>query len=278
MIVRHLLAAALVAAAAPQLAGAQSLRTLESSRQLHDTGAVDVHIQYGAGRLNLRSTPQALLYHMELRYDPARAEPLHAFTADTRRLELGVRSQSFRVTGDDNAGTMRVDLARRVPMSLTLELGAVEADLDLSGLALDALKVRSGASETAIRFDSVNTRPMQRVEIEAGAASVRVLRLANSGAQVVRVQAGAGSIDLDFDGAWRHDVELEAQVALGGVTVHVPRDVGVEVRLSRVLASFEHVGLVKRGDAYVSDNWDTARHKLRIRTTTVFGKFALDRR
>jgi hypothetical protein len=29
---------------------------------------------------------------------------------------------------------------------------------------------------------------------------------------------------------------------------------------------------------YVSDNWDTARHKLRIRATTVFGKFELERR
>jgi hypothetical protein len=154
----------------------------------------------------------------------------------------------------------------------------VEADLDLSGLVLDALKVRSGASETTIRFDSVNARPMQRIDIEVGAASVRAVRLANSGAQTIRVQGGVGSVDLDFDGAWRHDVELETQIALGGVTVRVPRDVGIEVRISRVLASFEQQGLVKRGDVYVSDNWDSARHKLRIRAMTVFGKFELERR
>jgi hypothetical protein len=259
-------------------ADAQTLRTLESSRQIHDSAAVDVHIRYGSGRLGLRSTGQPLLYQMELRYDPAQAQPLHTFQTAARRLDLGVRSQAFGFGGSKNAGSMRVELAQRVPMSLSLELGAVEADLDLSGLALHALNVRSGASETSIRFDSVNARPLQRIDVEVGAASLRALRLANSGAREIHVQAGVGSVDLDFDGLWRHDVRLDVQVALGGVTIHVPRNVGVELELDKVLMTFDDEGLIKRDGRYVSDNWETATYKLRIKASTVFGKLVLDRR
>jgi hypothetical protein len=60
--------------------------------------------------------------------------------------------------------------------------------------------------------------------------------------------------------------------------VRVPRDVGVAVEIGRVLASFSHDGLTKRGDLWVSDNWDTAAHRLRIRAKATFGKFELDRR
>jgi hypothetical protein len=51
----------------------------------------------------------------------------------------------------------------------------------------------------------------------------------------------------------------------------------VRLEIQRIAAGFDHEGMVKRGDAWYSRNWDTARRKLRIRAETVFGALELER-
>jgi hypothetical protein len=255
-------------------AGAQELRTLESSRQLHDSLATTVRVRYGAGRLFMRPTDDPQLYRMELRYDPDRVEPIHSFDPVAHHLELGVRTEHVHIErGRDMS--MRVELARGVPMDLTLELGATKAELDLSGLTLDALRLEAGASESAVRFDVPNPHPMRRLDVQVGAARFRGADLANANAPLVTVDAGVGGVDLDFGGRWTQDVDLDIQVAMGGSTIRVPADVGVRVELERAFASFDRDGLRKRGNAWVSDNWDTAEHRLRVRGSAAFGKLTI---
>ena len=258
--------------------GAQTWRTLDVSRQLHDSALLQVKVQYGAGRMNLHAAATRVLYDMRLRYDAERTEPLHSFSQSPRALRLGVRKQNVKVPGDRNPAEMRLDLADAVPMDLSLELGAVAADLDLSRLRLHRLDVQTGASEATLRFDSPNPEPMTSMRLELGAASLKALRLANANAREIVVDAGVGNVDLDFGGEWTQDVALDVEVALGGVHLTVPSDVGVRVEMQKVLGSFEHDGLVKRDGAYYSENWETARHKLRIHAQTTLGKFELNRR
>lgn len=262
----------------PAWLGAQELRTLESSRQLHDSAATTVRVRYAAGRLSVRPTDDRQLYRMELRYDPARVEPVHSFDAAARRLDLGVRADRVELGRRGRDGSLAVELARGVPFDLAIELGAVHADLDLGGLALDALRLESGASESAVRFDAPNPRPMRRLEIRAGAASFRASRLANANAAVVTVSSGVGGVELDFDGRWTQDVDLELEVALGGATVRVPRDVGVSVELERAFAAFDRGDLERRGRGWVSPNWDDAPHRLRVHGSAAFGKLTIERR
>jgi hypothetical protein len=257
---------------------AQSWRTVESSRQLHDSGAVSVRVEYGAGRLSLKPTAQPLLYQMELRYDADRAEPLHSFDSRGRELRLGLRRQNVSLSGRKEDSRLDVQLSRAVPLDLRLDLGAAESDIDLSGLALRSLRLETGASATRIRFGAPNPTPLSRIDVSLGAAAVRMSGLANANTSDINVEGGLGMVELDFGGEWTRDITLTSEVALGGVVVRVPRDVGVAVEIGRVLASFSHDGLTKRGDLWVSDNWDTAAHRLRIRAKATFGKFELDRR
>jgi predicted membrane protein len=91
------------------------------------------------------------------------------------------------------------------------------------------------------------------------------------------VDAGVGSVELDLGGQWTQDIDLRIEVTLGVVTIHVPSDVGVRVSLKKTLASFAHEGLVQRDGAWVSTNWESAPHKLRISAETVFGKLTIDK-
>jgi predicted membrane protein len=84
-------------------------------------------------------------------------------------------------------------------------------------------------------------------------------------------------VDLDFGGTWSGDMDGTVKVALGSVTVHVPRDVGLRLDVQRFAASFDADSLVKRDGAYYSDNWDSARYHLRLNIKTTFGGITLDR-
>jgi hypothetical protein len=278
---RSALAAAFALAGAGPLA-AQDWRTLDVARQARDTAAAPMHVRvaYGAGKAGVRAIDGGLLYQMQLRYDARRGEPLHAFDSTGRTLRLGLDRQGTGLVGgrDVDGGEMRLSLSRAVPLDLTLDLGAVEADLDLSGLRLEALTVSTGASETRLRFDTLNVARMRSMDLQVGAASFSASGLANANAELVRVKGGVGDVELDFGGQWTRDVDLTVEMALGSVRVRVPREVGVRVEHDRFLSSFDHEGMTRRGGAWVSDNWDAARYHVRIKSRTALGSFEIEHR
>ena len=264
--------------AAPRAVGAQELRSLDVARQLHDSAAMQVRVRYAAGKLALRAADPSVLYRMQLSYLPEAVRPLYSYAPGTRTLRVGVEKRGVHVPGGgDRTGDMHLDLARAVPIDLDLELGAVEADLDLSGLRIGELHVESGASDAQLRFATPNAERMRALDLEVGAASLRASGLANANAPESRVQAGVGGVDLDFGGTWTQSIDLNVRVALGGVTIRVPRDVGVRVEAQKLLASFDSQGLVKRGNAYYSENWDSATHRLNVRSQTTFGTLRVER-
>ena len=258
----------------------QSWRTVESSRQLSDSAAHHVRVQYGAGRVEVGATNAPLLYSMTLRYDESSATPIHVYDQAGHSLTLGVdaQSQRFSKNMDEKAkGEMRLSLNRNVPLDLDLELGATKATLDLGGLNLSGLRLDSGASETLLDFSTPNRGRMRSIDVDVGAASFEARNLANANTSSIRVRSGVGSVELDFGGQWSQDVTADVDLSLGKLTLHVPRDVGVRVEVEKFLASFDQQGLRKRGDAYYSDNWDQAKYHLRLHAETTFGGIELDR-
>jgi len=258
---------------------AQSWRSLDVAQQLSDTAPTSVQVVYGTGMFGIRGTGNPLLYHMRLRYDASRTQPRHSFDLATRKLQVGVEKSDVRFTGrnDNESGQLQLELSRVVPLDLSLDLGAVEADLDLTGLRLSRLHIESGASDGKLRFDSLNRTPLSVLQVSLGAASFRGERLANANARDIRVDAGVGNVELDLGGQWTQDIDLRVEVTLGLVTIHVPSDIGVRVSVEKTLASFAHEGLVQRDGAWVSTNWESAPYKLRISAETVFGKLTIDK-
>jgi hypothetical protein len=257
-------------------------RSYDVSRQLHDSVPQRIKVQYGAGRVDVRATDDPLLYAMHLRYDELRASPLHRHDAEQRSTLLGlerrrgIRSSS---TGDSESGELRLALPRSIPLDLDLEFGGTEAmlELGLGGLALQSVRLECGATDATLGFTVPNRAHMRELDVSVGAAGFTALHLANANADLIRVRGGVGVVDLDFSGVWSRDLAVESRVALGKLTLRVPDDVGVRVEIQRVAAGFDHTGLVKRDDAWYSRNWETARHKLRIRAETVFGGIAVER-
>ncbi|HEX7981103.1 MAG TPA: LiaF domain-containing protein [Gemmatimonadaceae bacterium] len=273
-------ALSLLALCAPLLtAAAQSdprWRSLDVSRQLRDTAPQRIKVQYDAGRVDVRPTDASLLFGMHLRYDEDRASPVHRHDAEQRSTVLGLESRgnAFPASSSrhEDSGELRVVLPRTIPLDLDMEFGGTQAALELGGLALQSARIEFGATEGTLAFSTPNRTHMRELEVGIGAAEFNALHLANANADLIRVRGGVGSVDLDFSGTWTRDLEVSTRLAIGGLTLRVPDDVGLRLDVRRVAASFDHEGLVKRDDGWYSANWDTAPHKLHVRAETVIGQ------
>lgn len=119
-----------------------------------------------------------------------------------------------------------IRLSPEVPLALDLNTGAGETRLDLSGLRVTDLSLKTGASSTEIMLPAAAGHTT--VKVEAGAASV-VLRVPEGVAARIDAGAAAGAVDVDqsrFPGNQSPDfataanrVEIHARVGAGSLAV-----------------------------------------------------------
>lgn len=264
--------AAFLSAAVP--AQAQEWRTVTSARQMQGERALRVDLTYGAGELRVQPASGTLLYHLQMRYDERQYRPVTAYDRDAGQLRLGVegirRNQRVR-----QGGSATVQLAPSVPTDLALEFGAGKANLELGGLSLRSVDLATGASETQVRWSTPNRVPAGTVKIASGASSIRVRGLGNARAERLEFEGGVGEATLEFDGAWDRSATLDVEMGVGSLTLRFPRSLGVRIEKESFLASFSPSGMVRRGDAWYSRGWDSARDRLTVRIDAALGSIGV---
>ncbi len=251
---------------------AQSWRTMTTSRQATGSDAVEVEVRYGAGTFSLRPADRSLLYRMELRYDEEVMDPVSSF--ERGRLELGVegRGRTIRLGRGSHEGSMKLALGRAVPIDLSLELGAVEADVDLGGLNLRRLDFETGASASRLDVSEPVEGSVSRARIQVGAAEFNARRLGNLRAERLSVSAGVGDVTLDFSGEWARDLDVDVEMGVGSLQLRFPEGIGVRLVKRSFLTSLDADGLVKRSnDTYETPGWSQATRRITIDVEAAFG-------
>jgi hypothetical protein len=225
-------------------------------------------LEFGAGRVLVRASTGRMLYDAKLRYDAERFTPVHQYQPRTGQLRLGLESvgrAGIRVTSRNQLEQVaRFEFAPEVPLSLEAALGASEAVLDLGGLTLTDLLVRSGATRGTIDFTSTTLGECRQATLAVGAGELLAMRLANAGCARVRVDGGIGRAVLDFSGTWRRDVQVEAALAMGTLTLRIPRGTGVQITAERFLTRLAIDGLVRDGDRWQTPGFAEATRKLSL--------------
>jgi hypothetical protein len=207
---------------------------------------------------------------MHLRYDEDAFQPVANF--EDGRLDLGVEGtkHSFKWR-KDNTQEMTLFLAQGVPMDLDLEFGAVRADLDLGGLQMTKLDLSTGASESRVDISLPNQLRMSEASFRVGAADFQVRNLGNLNAENITVDAGVGSVVLDFQGEWQGNAMVSVDMGLGGLELRFPEGLGVKLLKDTFLTSLDSEGLVKRGKAFYSVDWEEAQHQVTVTVDAAFG-------
>jgi hypothetical protein len=256
-------------------AQAQTMRPFSTFRQLHGETRLTARLEYAAGNLQIAPAAETQLYQMDLAYDDGRYLPISDYDAQSGTVLLGLKPAGqggVRVVSRTQLSQVAaIGLSPRVNLTLALALGAVEAEVELGGLRVTSLDVKTGASRTMIRFSRPNAVRCQQALFSAGAAEVSVIGLGNSRCDEIKFEGGIGKVTLDFAGVWTSSSRVEVTMAVGELTLRLPRNAGVRIRMDKFLASFEPHGLVRRGQAFESRNYAQAERQLDLDITTAMG-------
>jgi hypothetical protein len=272
---RSVALAVLALGAGAASASAQSMRSFATFRQLHGETRLHAALDYRAGGLRITPGRANELYRMDASYDADRYSPASAYDAASGIVTLGLQPAGEGGLRVVSTRQLRQDatvaFAPSVDLDLELALGAVQADIELGGLSLAELTMEAGASQAVVRFSQPNLSRCRSAEITTGAAELTVLGLGNSRCDRFALEGGIGRVTLDFAGAWSSSTAAEIKMAVGELTLRLPRKVGVRLTLDRFLASFDPAGLVRTGNAFQSSGYDQADRKLDIAVTTAVG-------
>lgn len=272
---------AMLCAVGASAAQAQTMRPFSTFRQMHGETRLGAKLEYAAGSLRILPGNPAELYRMDLSYDDGRFVPLSDFDAGRGAVRLGLRATGdagVRVVSRNQLQQVAaVAFSPKVDLSLNLALGAVEADVELGGLSVSNLQVESGASRSVVRFSKPNLTRCARASFRAGAAELLVTGLGNSRCSDIAFEGGVGKVTLDFSGTWSSNARVQAQMAMGELTLRLPRSVGVKLAMDRFLSTFAPAGLVAQGEnEFVSPNYKSAARKLDLELSAAMGGVNLE--
>jgi hypothetical protein len=253
---------------------AQTLTSFGVSRQFHGEVRLVATIEYAGGSLHVGPGAPGSLYGMKLAYDAERFEPVSTWDGGRSAVTLGLRSRQSGTMGVNTERLKQdasITFSPQADLALTFSLGASQSVIDFGGLRLASLALQTGASQTEVQFSRPNTMRCTLAAFSAGAAELTVRGLGNSRCDRVTFEGGVGSVLLDYSGAWQGDAALSAKLAVGGLTLRIPRAVGVTLTTDQFLASFQPQGFTRQGNTYVSTNSGTARRHLNVALTTSLG-------
>lgn len=233
-----------------------------------------VKIEQGIGDLSIAPGDPALLFAGVFRTNVAEWAPEVSWQNGRLDIEQGT------TTGMPGAGAeneWELAFSPDVELDMELEIGAVDCELDLGGLALTRLSIDSGASDLVLRFDEPNRAEMERLRIQVGAANAEVRSIGNASPQNVRIDGGVGNIALDLTGAWANSSDIRITAGSGMLTLRLPRDVGVRVEMEGGLGDIEaDADLHYEDGVYTNDAYGEAAINLLIEVTVGIGSVELE--
>ncbi len=205
------------------------MHTESQSVELGDATSVRVEINFGAGDLQLSSGAEKLM-EADFTYNVAKLKPEVEYTDGTlvvRQPETKGMPTLLSITDFRNEWGLRLN--DKVPMDLSVDVGAGTGDLKLTGLSLTGLNVTFGAGTYTVDLSGDWARNLD-VTIDAGAAFLTV-RLPKSVGVRVKVESGPHTIDatgLTKDGEFYTNAaygvsdvtfQIDLQAGIGTITL-----------------------------------------------------------
>lgn len=151
----------------------------------------EVELEMGAGDLTI--APGAVgLASGTIRYNVESWKPTVIRTDKKLSIKQGSQ-KGVSGLGSEIVNKWDLELGRP-PMRLKISAGAYEGLFDLSGLTLQDLSIRDGASRTQVRFNSPNPGQMANFTYKTGASTVTLIGLANANFKSMTFDGGGGDL------------------------------------------------------------------------------------
>ncbi|MBA4385219.1 MAG: hypothetical protein C0410_10830 [Anaerolinea sp.] len=199
----------------------------------------EVTIEMGAGTLSITDGASDLI-DGTIKYNVTNWKP--EITRSSNRITISQNNSS-------NVGFPDGDIQNdwnlqfgEAPIDLTVNAGAYEGKIDLSGLSITNLNISDGASKATVQFDTLNPVEMDQLSYKTGASDVELLGLGNANTKTIFFDSGVGSYTLDFSGDIQNDIFVRVQSGMSDMTIIIPDNVRAEVELSNGLSNIDATG------------------------------------
>lgn len=175
---------------------------------------------------------------------------------------------SYQVFGGDERPSdkfWKVYLSENKPYKLSLDYGLGNANIDLSGLSISQLKIKTGSADVNVFYGSSVENQIEMdtffVKVDMGSLNVKQLNLARS--RVVMADVGFGNILLDFSDKPSTSNHVKGSVGAGNLVILLPgKDIPVMVKINNSwLCSLDLCKSLKRvsentfvNNAYTTDS------------------------
>jgi hypothetical protein len=191
--------------------------------------ASQVDIQMGAGTLNLAQGADGLV-NGTIKYNVTQWQPqVDRSTTGKVSINQGNVKGFEGIPTNQVVNDWQLKLNASVPLDLSINAGAYEAVLDLTGLHLHSLEIADGASKTSVTFSAPNPEKMDTFSYTTGASQVKLIGLANANFSSMSFSSGAGDYTLDFTGKLRQDTSVEINSGVSNMTIIIPNGMNVKV-------------------------------------------------
>lgn len=198
-----------------------------------------VTIEMGAGTLGIANGASTLI-DGTVEYNVVNWKP--EITRSSNRITISQNNSSNVGIPD---GDIKNDWNLKfgdAPIDLTVNAGAYEGKIDLSGLSITNLDISDGASKATVQFDTLNPVEMERLSYKTGASDVELLGLGNANTKTIYFDSGVGSYTLDFSGDVQNDMFVRVQSGMSDMTIIIPDNVRAEVELTNGLSNVDANG------------------------------------
>lgn len=123
----------------------------------------------------------------------------------------------------------------QAPMDITINAGAYDSRIDLSGVPVTGLDISDGASNTIVSFNKPNPVVMEKLHYTSGASNIEFNGLGNANFKEMRFEGGAGAYKFDFSGQLQQDAQVDIRGGAGSFEIIIPANTPVTVILSKTL-------------------------------------------
>ncbi len=260
-----------------------SLLSIDQQVRVEGFQEVQLHLKIGAFRVHFLPTEGSQLtlqgtYWPEL-IDTPRVE-VEPEGEEVLRVVIELGTQKKRTlkwrSGVLDSNQVIIRVPREVTYTLALELGAVDAEIDVGGIPVKNLDFEGGAARALLRFSAPNPWIGGACEIDVGAAKLVLEQLGNGNFKTIEVNGGVAAQDLDLRGSWRVPATLKINAGMSKFEIKVPRDVGIRVRYRGFLSypNWEH--FEKVGDFYQTENYGSTEKNVDLLLEGAFSLIDFD--
>ena len=133
---------------------------------------------------------------------------------------------SAKQPSEDDTNFWKILLSNDKVYDLDLHFGIGTSDIDLSGAMVSKLKVKTGSADVRVNYnhEHPNKCEMDTFMVKVDLGSFTALDLDHAKAKYVIADIGFGSALLDFTHPLSQACEVQANVALGGLEIFLPKN------------------------------------------------------